>query len=147
MLALQSESSVIVQRVRVRASRGIKGRKRNVCGHLCHMNSPLNIEGELEDLQIIIWTRKTWSTHPGSFRVWMKSLLSCEMCREERMTTSWCNREGATGEESASFTLVINNPLANAGDMRCRFNPWVRKIPWRRKWQPTPVFLPKESLG
>ena len=21
------------------------------------------------------------------------------------------------------------------------FNPWVRKIPWRRKWQPTPVFL------
>ena len=28
---------------------------------------------------------------------------------------------------------------------RCRFNPWVRKIPWRRKWQPTPVFLPGES--
>ena len=25
------------------------------------------------------------------------------------------------------------------------FNPWVRKIPWRRKWQPTPVFLPGES--
>ena len=22
------------------------------------------------------------------------------------------------------------------------FNPWVRKIPWRRKWKPTPVFLP-----
>ena len=25
------------------------------------------------------------------------------------------------------------------------FNPWVRKNPWRRKWQPTPVFLPGES--
>ena len=24
-------------------------------------------------------------------------------------------------------------------------DPWVRKIPWRRKWQPTPVFLPGES--
>jgi len=24
------------------------------------------------------------------------------------------------------------------------FNPWVRKITWRRKWQPTPVFLPGE---
>ena len=24
---------------------------------------------------------------------------------------------------------------------------WVRKIPWRKKWQPTPVFLPGESLG
>ena len=31
--------------------------------------------------------------------------------------------------------------------MRCRFNPWVRKIPWRRKWQPTPVFLPGEFHG
>ena len=34
---------------------------------------------------------------------------------------------------------------------RCRrhrnrgFDPWVRKIPWRRAWQPTPVFLPRES--
>ena len=27
------------------------------------------------------------------------------------------------------------------------FNPWVRKIPWRRAWQPTPVFLPGESHG
>ena len=30
---------------------------------------------------------------------------------------------------------------------RPRFNPWVRKIPCRREWQPTPVFLPGESLG
>ena len=30
---------------------------------------------------------------------------------------------------------------------RYGFNPWVRKIPWRRKWQPTPVFLPGESHG
>ena len=28
---------------------------------------------------------------------------------------------------------------------RCRFDPWVRKIPWRRAWQPTPIFLPEES--
>ena len=27
------------------------------------------------------------------------------------------------------------------------FNPWIRKIPWRREWQPTPVFLPGESHG
>ena len=33
---------------------------------------------------------------------------------------------------------------------QCRkheFNPWVRKITWLRKWQPTPVFLPGESHG
>ena len=27
------------------------------------------------------------------------------------------------------------------------FHPWVRKIPWRRKWQPTPGFLPEKSHG
>ena len=27
------------------------------------------------------------------------------------------------------------------------FNPWVGKIPWRRKWQPTPVLLPGKSYG
>ena len=26
-------------------------------------------------------------------------------------------------------------------------DPWVRKIPWSRKWQPTPVFLPGKSHG
>ena len=30
---------------------------------------------------------------------------------------------------------------------RRRFDLWVRKIPWRRKWQPTPVFLPGKSHG
>ena len=30
---------------------------------------------------------------------------------------------------------------------RCKFSPWVRKIPWRRRWQPTPVFLPGNSHG
>ena len=26
------------------------------------------------------------------------------------------------------------------------FDIWVEKIPWRRKWQPTPVFLPEKSM-
>ena len=30
---------------------------------------------------------------------------------------------------------------------RCGFNPWVRKIPWSRKWQPTLIFLPGKSHG
>ena len=30
---------------------------------------------------------------------------------------------------------------------KCRFNPWVRKIPWKRKSQPIPVFLPREFHG
>ena len=30
---------------------------------------------------------------------------------------------------------------------RLGFSPWVRKIPWRRAWQPTPAFLPGKSHG
>ena len=37
---------------------------------------------------------------------------------------------------------AVKNLVASARD---RFDPWVRKIPWRREWQLTPVFLPGES--
>ena len=30
---------------------------------------------------------------------------------------------------------------------RCRFDPWFEKISWRRKWQPTLVFLPAKTQG
>ena len=45
---------------------------------------------------------------------------------------------GPTGKESACQCKRLR---------RLGFDPWVRKIPWRRKWQPTPVFLPGESHG
>ena len=44
--------------------------------------------------------------------------------------------------------LVAKNLPANEGDAKGRgFDPWVRKISWRRAWQPTSVFLPGESHG
>ena len=42
---------------------------------------------------------------------------------------------GSDGKESASSA---GGPV---------FDPWVRVIPWRRTWQPTPVFLPGKSHG
>ena len=39
---------------------------------------------------------------------------------------------------------TIKNPAAV---QETGFDPWVGKIPWRREWQPTPVFLPGESHG
>ena len=45
---------------------------------------------------------------------------------------------GASGKELACQSRRHKRP---------GFNPWVRKIPWRREWQPTPVFLPGESHG
>ena len=42
---------------------------------------------------------------------------------------------------------MVKNPPANTEDRRHGFDPWVRKMPWRRKWQPTPGFLPVEFHG
>ena len=39
---------------------------------------------------------------------------------------------------------MVKNPHVNTGD---RFYLWVGKIPWRRTWQPTPLFLPGEFHG
>ena len=44
--------------------------------------------------------------------------------------------------------LVVKNPPASAGNCRRHgFDPWVGKIPWKRAWQLTLVFLPGESHG
>ena len=49
--------------------------------------------------------------------------------------------DGSVGKESA----------CNAEEcLWCRrreFDTWVRRISWRRKWQPTPVFLPGKFHG
>ena len=42
---------------------------------------------------------------------------------------------------------VVKNLPASTRDMRSGFDPWVGKISWKRKYQPTPVFLPGESYG
>ena len=57
----------------------------------------------------------------------------------------WLPREKGRAIQVA---LMVKNLPANAGDIRkLRFDPWVRKILCRRKWQPAPVFLPGESHG
>ena len=47
-----------------------------------------------------------------------------------------------------SLAIYHLNPPAKVGDVkRCKFDPWVGKIPWRWKWQPMPIFLPGEFHG
>ena len=65
---------------------------------------------------------------------------------------SSCSRSHLISQTSNLFSLnssqgfpggsAVKNPPAIR---RPRFDPWVKKIPWRRKWQPTPVFLPRKS--
>ena len=59
----------------------------------------------------------------------------------------------ATWQRYPSFLLVLSKGLPFSGKesscqcKRHRFDPWVHKIPWRREWQPAPVFLPRKSHG
>ena len=48
-------------------------------------------------------------------------------------------------DQASLVAQMVKYPSANAGDPG--FNPWVWKIPWRREWQPMPVFWPGEFHG
>ena len=50
------------------------------------------------------------------------------------------SRSCVRNARAPQVVLVVKNLPANAGDVRCRYDPWVEKIPWRSTWQPTPVF-------
>ena len=54
-----------------------------------------------------------------------------------------CFLEGNKSQSGASG----ESPYQWRKHKRWGFDPWVGKIPWRRAWQLTPVFLPGESLG
>ena len=47
---------------------------------------------------------------------------------------------------ASQVALMVENPACQCKRLkRHEFDPQIRKIPWRRAWQPTPVFLPEES--
>ena len=59
----------------------------------------------------------------------------------------WVHKESDMTEPlslSLQVTLVKNSPT-NAGDLRDTVSiPELRRFPWRRAWQPTPIFVPGE---
>ena len=65
-----------------------------------------------------------------------------------RVGHDWSNlAAAATSNRASQVALVIKNlPASQCRRLeRCGYNPWVRKIPWKRKWQPALVFLPGKS--
>ena len=60
--------------------------------------------------------------------------------------------EGSLGEKGYVYMYGgvptwLSGNKSTCQSRRPRFNLWVRKIPWRRNWQPTPVLLPGKSHG
>ena len=82
----------------------------------------------------------------GQWQRWLRKLVS----------TEWVI---FSTYENPLLRILILYPLVSRASLvaqrlkglpvcgRPMFDPWFRKIPWKRKWQPTPVFLPGESHG
>ena len=67
-----------------------------------------------------------------------------------KLNKSTCLELTVTARESSQTTLsikIVSFPGgSNSKESACNAaDPWVGRIPWRRAWQPTPVFLPGES--
>ena len=75
----------------------------------------------------------SWTHHPApTFINSWPILFSCSIC-------SPCSLPGFPGGS------VVKKICLPVWEMQIR--PWIGKIPWRRKWQPTPVFLPGKFHG
>ena len=71
----------------------------------------------------------------GEPRLWANSSVSF-LKNIKFMSVFWSFPGGARSKETTCQCRIHKRP---------GFHPWVGKIPWRRAWQPTPVFLPGES--
>ena len=94
-------------------------------------------KGMINHSSTLAW-RIPWTEEPGG----LQSMGS------QRVGHDWVtNTHTQTLFWASQVVLVVKNLSASARDINTWFDPWVRKIPWRRTWQPIPVFLPGESHG
>ena len=91
------------------------------------------LEKEMATHSSILAWKIPWTEEPGGLQS-MGSQRAGHNC----MTN--------THTQTSQMVLWVKNPPAVQELQELRFDPWVRKISWRRAWQPTPVFLPGESM-
>ena len=93
--------------------------------------NPLQYSGPENFMDCVVYgVAKSW-TRLSDFHSLRLKTKSNKMTE----TTKQLQKDGSDGQESACQWRRCR---------RCGFSPWVGKIPWRRAWQPTPVFLPGE---
>ena len=107
------------------------------------------------DLQSLEW--RSWKRLSDSMRAHVVSLylLLREMCVQVQILQRCCRVPGPRLSHFPPQAWFINvsiqgwlsNKESACQFRRHRFDPWVGKIPWRRKWQHILVFLPGKSHG
>ena len=118
-----------------------------------HSSSP---RGSREPLAFSIqpWNRERNRGWPSlTLEVFMNKLFSPLRVSKGEMFLFRISEKVKVVTECFSFIGFTGGFRCKESTCQCRrrkrrgFDPWVVKIPWRRKWQPTPVFLPGESYG
>ena len=106
------------------------------------------------NLHINIWLRALWKRKSTGLITWMQiyQILTNQICYETKRQKHHISVGFILGMQcwcrASQEVVVAKSLLANVGDAeRPECDPWVRKIPWRRKWQTTPVLLPGKSHG
>ena len=83
--------------------------------------------------------------------VFFCSLLVLFLIMPERFIPVWISSSGLFVSHNCivliGASLVAQWERICLSNRRCGFDPWVGKIPRRRKWHPTPTFLPEKSHG
>ena len=125
------------------------------------------IENECESHSVMsnsLWSHGLFIVH-GILQAWILEWIAVPFsrgssqprdqaqvsCIADRFFSSWATREArvyhCTGIYHTRASQVAQCKESTCQWRRCPFNPWVRKILWRRKQQPSPVFFPLESHG
>ena len=126
-------------------------------GHWCHLfhfstccHLPIHCSYYFK--QTVTWLRIK-KIKAFALPLFIPSLSLCHISNLHHLPSSW---RPFSFSLLTFLTYLLGFPGSSSGKepacqcrrrKKCRFDPWVRKIPWRRAWQPTPVFLPGESPG
>ena len=105
----------------------------------------------------LIWRRK-WQPTPVFLPEESQgqgSLVGCHLCGHTELDMTEVTQQQqpvifdffSINTPNTGLPWWISGKEFSCQCRRLRFDPWSRKIPWRRKWQPSPVFFPGKSNG